>query len=446
MIKQLRYHEQMQRAYKKIGSTIKPPKNLGLNRIDIPDPSARHPDLGNPDNPKTWKGPWLSISNPERIAKEVTKVNIAQYHQAHNTPFGSGTLAEKVGRSADTPIARDILQGIIPDIPTLLPETKRILHLLGSSILSPISTPPSPITEDKFKPAYKVIPENSSSSLSGRHVGHYKAILPCSSLVQMHCTMMTIPFLSGIPPARWQRVVDIMLHKEEGNFRCHRLRIIALFESDLNQAKRIIIGRKLSHHLEDTNVIGEMQYGSRPGKQCQSAVLHKVLLHDISHLTKIPAAFIENDAIGCYNRLVNGIVLLLLQKFGFPSSVIACLSNLWDSTLHFIKTMYGTSDISYSSTSSCPLYGPGQGSTCGPVFWLLCYLAIVQSIDPSMEKATMISVCKTITATSRGASFVDDSGLAVTSVQRSLPRIYDKDAETQSLLSNLQAASQHWER
>jgi hypothetical protein len=155
-----------------------------------------------------------------------------------------------------------------------------------------------------------------------------------------------------------------MLLKEEGNFWCHRLRIIALFESDLNQAKRILIGRKLSHHLEDTNVIGEMQYGSRPGKQCQSAVLHEVLLHDISHLTKIPAAFIENDVIGCYDRLINGIVLLLLQKFSFPSSVIACLSTLWDSTLHFIKTMYGTSDISYSSTSSCPLYGPGQGSTC----------------------------------------------------------------------------------
>jgi hypothetical protein len=123
--------------------------------------------------------------------------------------------------------------------------------------------------------------------------------------------MMSVPFLTGTPPARWQRVVDIMLHKEEGNFRCHRLQIIALFESDLNQAKRILIGRKLSHHLEDTNAIGGMQYGSRPGKQCQSAVLHKLLLHDISYITKTPTAFIENDAIGCYDRLVNGIVLLL---------------------------------------------------------------------------------------------------------------------------------------
>jgi len=83
-----------------------------------------------------------------------------------------------------------------------------------------------------------------------------------------------------------------MLQKEEGNSCCHHLWIIALFESDLNQAKRIIIGRKLLHHFEDSNSIGNMEYGSCPGKQCQSAVLQKVLIHDITCLTWQPAAFI----------------------------------------------------------------------------------------------------------------------------------------------------------
>jgi hypothetical protein len=47
----------------------------------------------------------------------------------------------------------------------------------------------------------------------------------------------------------------------------------------------------------------------------------KILAHNISRLTRVPIAFIKNDAIGFYNRLVNGIILLILQKFGFPITV-----------------------------------------------------------------------------------------------------------------------------
>jgi hypothetical protein len=145
---------------------------------------------------------------------------------------------------------------------------------------------------------------------------------------------MSIPFLTGTPPPRRQKVVDIKLQKEEGNTPCHHLWIIAVFESNLNQAKRIVIGRKMFLHLEDSNSIGSMQYMSRPGKQCQSTVLQKVLVRDITRLTRTPVAFIENNAVGCYNRLVNGIILLMLREFGISSSITNCLASLWDNTQH----------------------------------------------------------------------------------------------------------------
>jgi hypothetical protein len=113
--------------------------------------------------------------------------------------------------------------------------------------------------------------------------------------------MMTFPFKHGFAPERWTRVTDIMLQKEPGNACCHQLHILALFESDFNQAKRTLIGCKITHHLDDNDLISSIQYGSRPGRQCQSAVLHKVLLHDITQLTRNRAALIENDAIGCYD-------------------------------------------------------------------------------------------------------------------------------------------------
>jgi hypothetical protein len=108
----------------------------------------------------------------------------------------------------------------------------------------------------------------------------YKALLKDLFLSTLHAQMMTIPFRIGFAPTRWTNIVDIMLEKEPGNARCHRLCIIALFESDFNQAKRILIGRKLIHHMADTLMTPSMQYGSTPGKQCLSAALKKILAHD----------------------------------------------------------------------------------------------------------------------------------------------------------------------
>ncbi len=69
-----------------------------------------------------------------------------------------------------------------------------------------------------------------------------------------------------------------MLEKSPEESRCHHLRIFALFESYLNHAARAIIGPKLTHHMEDSHLLPEMQFGSRPGKRCVSAVLKKSLV------------------------------------------------------------------------------------------------------------------------------------------------------------------------
>jgi hypothetical protein len=81
-MKQMKKREKYRRMYIKIGSTLDPNVSLGLSRIDVPDTRATGHNLGTPDNPKTWKGPWVTLTNPEEIAKRVCEINTQQYHQA----------------------------------------------------------------------------------------------------------------------------------------------------------------------------------------------------------------------------------------------------------------------------------------------------------------------------------------------------------------------------
>jgi hypothetical protein len=83
---------------------------------------------------------------------------------------------------------------------------------------------------------------------------------------------MSLPFQAGFTPQQRTKVTDSMLENEPNSPRCHLLRILALFESDLNHAKRIIIGRCLWHHMNDMGLLPSMQHGSVPGKHCLSAV------------------------------------------------------------------------------------------------------------------------------------------------------------------------------
>jgi len=450
-VKQLIKQENLRRMFRKIKRILTPVAKQGISRIDIPDPSARTEAHGDPSEPKEWKGPWLTITKPSDIATVIKEINKQQYHQAHDTPFGSGPVASAFGRQGDTLAASTVLGGYIPESlqrAPMMAETRRILETMATAYPA-VQGGTGEVSWDEFISAYTVSKESTSSSPSGRHIGHYKAAVQDPTLAQLHRQMMSFPFIHGFAPDRWKRVTDIMLEKEQGNSRCHRLRILALFESDFNQAKRIVIGRRLMHHLEDFDMLSPMQDGSRPGRQCISAVLKKVLAHDYVRLTPTTAASIENDAIGCYDRLVNNLILMLLKKLGLPSTVTKCMGELWDKVVHLIKTVYGISDISYGSTLDFPLYGPGQGSTCGPLFWLLCYWVIVESIDPMISSMKFLSACLSVTVEVFGASFVDDSSLGVTSDYQYDPLLSEsanREHEISHVVTQLGVLAQHWER
>lgn len=140
--------------------------------------------------------------------------NQCQYNQAQQTPFGSGYLVESIGLSPSNENALNLLQcGFIPDPnSTPLQETNDIINQLSTPMIMISKDIAAVITPKLFMATFCIVRETTSSSPSGRHLGHYKAVLPEPLLVKLHAGMMSIPYM-GFSPSRWRQVVDTVLEK-----------------------------------------------------------------------------------------------------------------------------------------------------------------------------------------------------------------------------------------
>ncbi len=175
-----------------------------------------------------------------------------------------------------------------------------------------------------------------------------------------------------------------MLEKQLGILRIHILCIIVLMESDYNHANWILFGWQLGFHLEENNLVSDLQYVSQLCKQFISAGLHKILSYNILRHTKQTAAFIENDAIGCYDRMANNFLIYCLWHVGSHIAATQSLAKTWANAIHSIWTQLGMSHESYTKSVHQMLLGPGQGYIIRLFLWLLCYYLIID-IYPDMR-------------------------------------------------------------
>jgi hypothetical protein len=98
------------------------------------------------------------------------------------------------------------------------------------------------ISLEDFKKCVQQWKETTSTSPSGRHLGHYKIAILDDEVAQLHVDMINFPITYGFAPERWTRSVTLLIKKEEGLPYFTRLRVIHLFEADYNIFLKIIYG------------------------------------------------------------------------------------------------------------------------------------------------------------------------------------------------------------
>jgi hypothetical protein len=113
-----------------------------------------------------------------------------------------------------------------------------------------------------------------------------------------------------------------MLEKIPGIARTHKLRIIQWIEADLNQVLRAAFERNITKFAQNhEGVISEHQYG-RSHSTCISPLLNKLLTIQILIQKRTNIIIFDNDAKGCYDRIISGIALARARRLGYSKNSV----------------------------------------------------------------------------------------------------------------------------
>ncbi len=137
--------------------------------------------------------------------------------------------------------------------------------------------------------------EDTSSSQSGLHFGHYIAGTDCDYISQFHALRVSLALKKGIVLERWSKDLSVMLEKKFAVRLVSKLRAILLMEADFNMMNKEVYGIRMLDNARRYNLIPEEIF-SEQNHTADNGGLAKTLFYDIARQTRTPAAIASVDA------------------------------------------------------------------------------------------------------------------------------------------------------
>jgi hypothetical protein len=106
-----------------------------------------------------------------------------------------------------------------------------------------------------------------------------------NSIIQARVNLLNYSLKYRYSFQRWQNIVNVMIQKDPGTAKIHRLRVIHIYKASYN----FLLGlkwRQMLHHGEKNQTIYQGQHGGRPGHQATSLVLMEELKNDIAYASR----------------------------------------------------------------------------------------------------------------------------------------------------------------
>ena len=145
-------------------------------------------------------------------------------------------MVAEFGYTGDTAAGDAVTLGSYTDPTTTDEHTTLLLSCMKQPKGIADEMIPSKFSTHDYVHRWKSRRERTSSSISGRHFGHYKVLHLLPPRYQdIFASMANIPYHTGYSAKRWQKVIDVLIMKKEDDYRVHRTCPIPLKEADANE-------------------------------------------------------------------------------------------------------------------------------------------------------------------------------------------------------------------
>ena len=437
--------ESIRKVFGNLRSIVKPSESSTLSKILVPTTADLDSDLRSSyritQEPHVNDIQWETIIDREQIDRHLLQYNRDSFRAASSSPCGHGIIHDALTFSSLSPDSENLLSGIIPE--DWCGRDNHLREFLASFAIPPqVSSHadiPTSISDEDILYGFKGWKESTSTSPSGRHLGHYKSLIQHPILLKCFSQFMNIVVHRGIAIPRWCQATNVMIEKDSGQPRINRLRIIHLFEADFNFFLKLQWGHRLVRHAVSLDLLHDSQHGSVPRRTALDPIMLTQLTSDLCRILKHDLARFDNDASACYDRIIVALGMLAARRCGMPHNAIRLHADALRFMKYTVKTMYGISTENYYGTPFAPLFGTGQGSGASPAVWLSLIVLLLHTFDRMIpHRMNFVPISGARDHSRSSDAFVDDTSVGFTSTS--------DDIAYSDLISQLQEAAQTWEK
>jgi hypothetical protein len=367
-VEDLMKRERKKHDFARIRQVLRQRKSNGITTIEVPS--------------STEVGKWDLLTFPKAIETSLLDRGVNHFGQAKNTPFASPQLVNILGYKGTNKTSTQLIRQQ-QKTQELQEQPEYVQHIINKlSDGNNLQQIDSDISYDEFVSGIRKWREATTTSPSGRHLGHYKILTKLELLnednvnlsdeiLKLYYTIIKITINLGQTLDRWCNISTLMIEKTPGIKRIDKLHVIHIYEADYNLLLKIMWARKAVWYMHDKQVINSGQCGSRPGYRAIDLVLQKELMYTYAHLTRTNLGTIDNDAKSCYDRMICSLSMCISQYYGIPTKYCDVQANTLQFSKYKIRTALGDSSECYQHSESTPIHGTGQGSCSSPALWLM---------------------------------------------------------------------------
>jgi hypothetical protein len=177
---------------------------------------------------------------------------------------------------------------------------------------------------------------------------------------------------------------------------------------------RIAFDRNIVKLANNNKVISSAHQYDRAHATCMTPVINKLLTVQLLIQKRTEVIVFDNDAKGCYDRIISGVALASLRRLGYLKESVKMVGLLWAQMEHHVCTGVGVSYKTYGSTIDKLLYGIGQGSCASPILWALINQLLLAALGKKFTCIRLVAIDGVEEHIRPGGSFVDDTTTGTT--------------------------------